>query len=113
MPEEHSRAGELNHAEEILGVILPTGHGPSGVVEPGEEAFHLPTAPTPAERAAVLSGWPAASPAMRGDHLDAVPLAEQGVERIAVIAAVPDQPLWEVREEPTVEGGRDEVRLIR
>ena len=50
---------------------------------------------------------------IRRDHLDAVLRHQQVVESIAVIAAVADQAPREVGEEPRVEGGGDEVWLIR
>jgi hypothetical protein len=47
------------------------------------------------------------------NHLDAITLAEDGIERIAVVPAVADQSRGEGAEEAGVEGGGDEVRLIR
>lgn len=43
------------------------------------------------------------------NHLDAVALPQQRIERVAIA----DQSVWEVGEEPAVEHGGDEVRLIR
>src|SRR6187431_3038417 len=54
-----------------------------------------------------------AAPTIRRDHLDAVLRHQQVVESIAVIAAVADQAPREVGEEARVEGGGDEVWLIR
>ena len=50
---------------------------------------------------------------IRRDNLDAVLRHQQVVESIAVIAAVADQAPREVGEEARVEGGGDEVWLIR
>ena len=113
MPEEDFGASKLDHAEKVVDLMLPADDGSSGVVEPRKEAFDLPAASPAAQGAAVLGGWPAPPPAVRGDHLDAVALAEQGVERVAVVPAVADQSLREVREEAPLEGGGDEVWLIR
>jgi hypothetical protein len=50
---------------------------------------------------------------MPGDHFNAVVLPELRIERIAVVAAIADQSVWKIGQEPEIEGGRDEVRLIR
>ena len=50
---------------------------------------------------------------MPGDHLDAVLIAEDLIEGVAVVAAVADQARRELREEARIEGGGDEVGLMR
>ncbi len=45
MPEQDVKAGELNKAEEVLDVVLPSGDEAAEVVHPSEEPFHFP-APT-------------------------------------------------------------------
>jgi hypothetical protein len=111
MPEENAGAGELDHAEEVLGVILPASHGAAEVLEPHEEALDLPAPAGATQRAPVLGARTAAP--MRGDHLDAVRREQGVVEAVAVVAAVADQSFGKVREEARVERGGDEVRLIR
>ena len=71
----------------------------------------FPAALRAAQRPAVLRLR--AAPTIRRDHLDAVLRHQQVVESIAVIAAVADQAPREVGEEARVEGGGDEVWLIR
>jgi hypothetical protein len=44
MPEQDVKAGELNKAEEVLDVVLPSGDK-AAEVHPSEEPFHSP-APT-------------------------------------------------------------------
>ena len=112
MPEEDSGAGQLQHAEKILDVVLPAGDQPAGVVEPGEETFDLPATASPTERASIL-GRRAPAAAMSGNHLDAVLVAQDLIERVAVVAAVADQSRGERADEAGVEGGGDEVRLMR
>ena len=112
MPEQDSRAGQLEHPEEILDVILPAGDESARVVEPGEEAFDLPATAGAAQRASILGGRPT-TPAMPGDHLDAVAIAEDPIERVAVVAAIADQARRELREEARVEGSGDEMGLMR
>jgi len=111
MPEQDSRACELNHAEEVVDVIFPPGDEASGVMQPGEETFDLP-APLRAPQGPPILRASAVLP-MGGDHLDAVPRAEHPVERVAVVPAIPDQPRRELSEEAGVEGGGDEMAFIR
>jgi hypothetical protein len=80
-------------------------------MQPGEEAFDLPTAADASERTPVLRAR-AAVP-IRGDHFDPIRAHQRVVERIAVVAAIADQPRGKIGEEAGLEGGRDEVRLIR
>ena len=42
MPEQEVKARELNKAEEVLDVVLPSGNEAAEVVHPGEEPFHFP-----------------------------------------------------------------------
>jgi hypothetical protein len=111
MPEEDASAGEVDHAEIVVGVILPAGDDAAEVVEPGKEAFDLPASSGAAERPAILCTRPPA--AIGGDHLDAVGGQQRGVERVAVVSPIADQSRGEVSKEAGVEGGRDEVRLMR
>jgi len=113
MPEQDAGARELQHPEEVLDVILPAGDEPPRVVEPGKEALDLPAPATPTERASILGPGATTIGLVGRDHLDAVALAEQRVERITVVAAVADQSRGEVAEETRIEGRGDEVRLIR
>src|SRR5260221_9230400 len=112
MPEQDPSTGELQNAEEVLDVIFPACDEAAGVVEPGEETFDLPAAAGAAQGASILRGCPTA-PAMPGDHLDAVSIAEDSIEGLAVVAAIANQPRREVREEARVEGGRDKVGFMR
>jgi hypothetical protein len=90
MPEQYAGAGELDHAEKVLDVIFPSGDRATGVMEPGEEALDLPPASPAAERAPILGRGASAAAPMRRDHLDAIPLAQKGIEGVAVVAAVAD-----------------------
>ena len=77
----------------------------------GSTPSDLPASARATERTAILRG-PSTPPVCR-DHLDAVLGHQTFVEGIAVVGAVADQSRREVREEAGVEGGGDEVRLIR
>ena len=41
-PEEDKEAGELNKAQEVLGVVLPANEDPALPLKPGEEALDEP-----------------------------------------------------------------------
>jgi hypothetical protein len=82
-------------------------------MQPGKETFDFPSAPATAKRSAILSGRTTAAALVGGDHLDTVALAQQRIERIAVVPAVADQSRGELGEERRVERGGDEVRFIR
>ncbi len=82
-------ASELDEAEEVFDVELPTRDEPSEVVHPGEEAFYLPAFLVTAKLAPVLRFAPVA--AVRGDHLDAVLIAQLLVELVGVVSLVADQ----------------------
>jgi hypothetical protein len=59
----------------------------------------------------VLGGSAAAT--VGRNHLDAIGGHQHRIERVAVVAAVADQAPLEVFEEPGLERGGDEVRLMR
>src|SRR6187401_1904637 len=98
MPEQDAGAGELDHAEEVLRVVLEARDQSPRVVEPGKEAFDFPPAFEPREYAAVLGVARAVGPIGR-DHLDAVAAAQLGVEQVRVVALVADQSRGELAEE--------------
>jgi hypothetical protein len=54
-----------------------------------------------------------AASTMRRDHFDPIRRHQDVVEMIAVVAEIPNQSCGDVGEEARVEGGRDEVWLIR
>src|SRR6478672_7030953 len=109
MAEEDFGAGQMEETEKVGGIALPAGDEAAGVVEPGKEALNFPAAFGAPHRAAILGTAPAA--AIAGDHLDAVVATELGIERIAVVAFVADQPRRERADEAGLEGSGDEVRL--
>ena len=94
----------MEHAEKVLHMVFPAGDEATGVVEPGEETFALPPAARPSRRAAILGGRADAAAAVDGDHFNAVACAELGIERVAIVASVPDQSRGELAEEARVFG---------
>ena len=109
MPEDDSPAGEMQQAQEVVDMTFPARDATTRAVEPRDQPFDLPASARATARTPLLLGpdppWPF--------HLDAVLGHHTFVEGIAVVAAVADQARREVREEAGVEGGGDEVRLIR
>jgi len=98
MPEQDPSTGEVQHSDEVVDVTFPAGDQPPEVVQPGKEAFDLPAPTCTPQAAAILRDMPATA-AMGRDHLDAVRRHQGFVERIAVVAAIANQPRREVREE--------------
>jgi len=113
MPHEDNKAAELEHAEEVGGVILPAAHESAEVVEPGEEALNFPAAAVATQFAAVLSGLPMAIVLVRRDQPDTMFLSEALIERVAVVGAVADHSFWFGSRETLLDGGFDEFRFMR
>lgn len=55
MPAKQDEACEVEETEEALDVILPSGDEPTEVMQPGDEALHLPAFSVAPQRTAVLS----------------------------------------------------------
>ena len=92
---------------------FPTGDQPSKIMQPGKESFDLPTPTVASQLAPVLGPGPAAIDFMRCDQLDAVLLFQLLVERIAVVSPIPDHALGRGRREALLDGGFDELGLMR
>jgi hypothetical protein len=92
---------------------FPTGDQPSKIMQPGKEPFDLPTPTVASQLAPVLGPGPAAIDFMRCDQLDAVLLFQLLVERIAVVSPIPDHALGRGRREALLDGGFDELGLMR
>jgi hypothetical protein len=97
MSEQHMKAGQVDEAEEVFDVVLPSGYEAAEVVHPREETLHLPAPSVAAQLAPVLTPAPVA-PVGR-DHLDVVLLPERAVERVRVVAFVTDEPCREFVDE--------------
>lgn len=73
-------------------MALPANNGAAKVVEPGKEAFNLPTPAVAPQRAAVLCNRFDAIGSVRRDQFDTL-LSERLIERIAVVGKIPDKSL--------------------
>jgi hypothetical protein len=89
IPEQDLHAPETYHAEEVFDVVLPAGHEPTKVMEPGEKPFHSPTLSVAPQRACVLCGC-ATLLAVRRDHLDSITLGQILIQSVAVVCFVAD-----------------------
>ena len=85
------------------------GHESAEVLQPGEEAFNLPAATVAPELAPILFVVAPRAPIGR-DELDAA-FSELGIELVAVVAFVADQPRDLAPEEAGRERGIDETGL--
>src|SRR5215510_14440691 len=71
-PEEDYQASELNEAEEVLWVILPSDEYPTLPLNPCEEALDHPPPCVSPQPASILCSGLVAIGSVRRDHLDAV-----------------------------------------
>jgi len=72
MPEQNDQAGQVHKSPEVLQVVVPAGYDAPELVQPGEEALHLP-APSVAPQGPPVLGGRIASVlhhAVRCDHFD-------------------------------------------
>src|SRR6266498_6132370 len=91
-PEEDNKAGELDKAEEVLGVVLPADEDATLPLYPSEETLDEPPSHITAQAPPILSGRLGSVGPVRRDHFDAV-LSQLLIQRIAVIGAIADQIL--------------------
>lgn len=86
-------------------------HETAEVLKPREETFDFPATAITAELAAIL-GDVAARGTMRRDELDA-PTCHAGIERVAVIAAIANEPLWQASQEALLQDVINKSNLTR
>ena len=98
----------MQHCLEVLDVAFPPRDEPARVVEPGEEALDDPSSAVPTEHAPVLRRGAHAIVFVRRNELKGVVAPELGVERIAIVRLVADQPRGPRLDEPVFEGRGDE-----
>src|ERR1700683_5838423 len=67
MPQEDHGTCELNHAEEILWVILPANNDATIVMEPSKQTCNFPATTVAAQGATVLGDGSTSVPAVRRD----------------------------------------------
>ena len=94
-------------------MIFPANDDATIVMQPSEQALHLPATAIASEDAAILRGLSAARWIVRSDQFDAEALTDFRVERIAVVSAVTDHSLGHFGEEAPLQGGADEFRFMR
>lgn len=70
MPQQDAQASELDEAQEVDGVPLPSVGEPPVVEQPCEQAFDLPAPDVAAQRPPVLRPISSAPGTMRRDQLD-------------------------------------------
>ena len=90
LSEEDNEAGELDKAEEVLGVEFPADEYAALPLYPGEETLDEPASHIAAQPSSILRRRRHAIGAVWRDHLDTIS-SQFLVERIAVIGPVADQ----------------------
>jgi len=107
--EQDEDAGELNEAEEVLGLVFVACPDPTERLKPRDGPFYLPLTFVPSEWASILSlAFPVLSTG--GDHQGA-DLTEIGVEAVAVIGFISDQPFRDIEPEGSAERVLYEIDL--
>ena len=113
MPQQDNDTSELDHGEEVDGVVFVADDKAPEVLEPGVETFDLPAPSVPAQGPAVLREAPVSVGAMRGDQLDAAIVEESLVQSIAVVGLVADEAVGEVVGPHPIERVFDEGHFVR
>jgi len=85
------QAGQLSEGPESLGIMFVACDQPSVILQPGDRPLHLPPAPVPLQRSAILSRRPLPTFAVGTDQLDPI-RCETLPQRIRVGRPVVDQP---------------------
>src|SRR6204780_3033450 len=113
MPQEDHGTCELNHAEEILWVILPANNDATIVMEPSKQTFNFPATTVAAQGATVLGDGSTPVPAVRRDQFHTELFAYPLVQRITVVRFVADQSLRCLPQKSPLQRGFDERGFIR
>jgi hypothetical protein len=113
MPQEDYSVRKLNHAEEILWVVLPASDDTTIIMEPSKQTFDFPATTIAVQGAAVLGDGSAAVPSVRRDQFYLEMFAHALIQRIAVLGFIADQSLRDFAEESALERGFDECGFIR
>src|ERR1700737_2307753 len=90
MPQEDDGASELDHPEEIFGIVLPANDGTTKVMKPSEQTFHFPPTAVAAQNTPVLRHRCDAHEFVGRDESHTVSFVDALVQGIAVISAVAD-----------------------
>jgi hypothetical protein len=110
LAEENEGAGEMEKAEEVLGLALVAGDEAPEAMEPGEESLYHPAPPVAPQLPAILRL--AAAPTMWSNQLHATLVPEPLIESVAVVGLVPDESLGQFVKECLVERGLEDLDLV-
>jgi hypothetical protein len=80
----------MNKAQEILSLVLISRHQAPEILQPGEQAFDLPTAPIPSQHTIILRLLPHTIDFVRGNQFNTL-FCQRFIQRIAVIRFIADQ----------------------
>ena len=111
MSEAHQEAAELDEAEEILDVVLPTRYQAAEVLHPGKQPLDFPASAVAAKFTAILTLAPVAP--VRRDHFDAVYRGHLSVQGIGIVRFVADQLLRKLVEEASCQNSFHKPALGR
>ena len=113
MPQKDADASEVHEPKEVLCVPFMARDESPEVVQPSEQALHLPAVLVAAERPTVLRGRSLPVGSVRRNHLDPPFLPQTFVQSIAVVGTIADQPVGGMVEEAVVNRLVHECDLMR
>ena len=87
MPQQDDGTAEMEETEEVVCMIFPADDEPSEVMQPGKQAFDLPSFAVAAQDAAIVKAGTGASTTVWGNQQHLV-FEQFLAQRIAVVGAV-------------------------
>jgi len=113
MSQQDDSTPELNQGEKIFKMVLVSHHQASEVLQPGKEAFDLPSSTIAPELSSVLGLRSLAATSVRCNHLDVPILLQSLIKSIAVVSFISDQSSRNFVEKPCLEGLLDTRHFMR
>jgi len=113
MSQQDQHASELNHAEKIIAMTLPTHDKSSEVFQPSEEPLDFPSTFVAAKFSPVLAVGSCAIATMRRDQFDSVLPGKKIVQSVAVITPIRNQSFGLLGDKAMLNRGIDEFLLMR
>jgi len=103
MPEKDDRASKVKESEIVLGAVFVADDQPAEVVQPGKEAFDLPSFAVAAQAATVVERRFASTTSVRRQQ-DHLPIQQDLAQRVAVVGFVANQTQWHFLDQRALQG---------
>ena len=102
----------MNHSLEIFYMVFVSDNQSPEVLEPGKQAFDLPSAPVTPQFPAVLGTRLFPSPTVRGDHLNTAFTQKLIVKFIAVVSFIANQFIRRIPRKAAIYSGLDKLYFM-